>query len=227
MASWIEQHREPLFLCLQLSASWIIHTVLLWCLIKVQRLNCRAAGLLISSAVGTVVAQLPIVGVYLSPLVMLGCLWKATGADLVPDVVFTVVISRAVMFCVNLWVLGALMGGLETRFSAQSATTSATTTNAATAAVQTAKLDGHKSVNPPSASSLRRDLGLSVRGIMFRSTQPLAMLTWARGNFQMVPGETFALETRNGHIQIRCDHIRNNAVLLTVGEDEHITLSLR
>ena len=100
-------------------AKWLIYTVLLWGMIKVQKLNYNVLGLLGSSLAYTLVAFIPYAGTYLAYAVLVFCLWKCTGAEIAPDVVFTVGIASALMFCVNLFVIGSLMGNLRPDLSAK------------------------------------------------------------------------------------------------------------
>src|SRR5688572_6679136 len=86
---------------------WFIYTALLWIMIKIQKLNYNFFGLMAVSAGAIAVSYIPWAGPYLAYPVLVFGLWKVTGADIVPDVVFTVAITRALMFCVNLFLLGA------------------------------------------------------------------------------------------------------------------------
>jgi hypothetical protein len=92
---------------------WVIYTALLWGMIKIQKLNYNLPGLLGSSLLATLIGLIPIVGPYLGWGVLVICLWKCTGADIAPDVLFTVGIAGALMFCFNLFLFGSLMGELR------------------------------------------------------------------------------------------------------------------
>ena len=98
---------------LVLGLKWLVYTGLLWGMLRVQKLNYNLLGLFGSSLLATLVALIPVAGSYLSYAVLIICLWKCTGADIAPDITFTVGISGALMFCVNLFVIGALMGRLR------------------------------------------------------------------------------------------------------------------
>lgn len=92
---------------------WLVYTGLLWVMIKIQKLNYNVPGLFASSLLATLVGFLPFVGAYVSWAVLVICLWKCTGADIFPDVAFTVAIAGALMFCLHLWAFGALTPGPE------------------------------------------------------------------------------------------------------------------
>lgn len=91
---------------------WLIYTGLLWGMIKIQKFDYNVLGLFASSLVATALGYIPFVGHYIGWVVLVLCLWKCTGAPIAPDVFFTVGIAGALMFCVNLFVIGALMGDL-------------------------------------------------------------------------------------------------------------------
>jgi hypothetical protein len=94
-------------------AHWLVYTALLWMMIKLQKMNYNLLGLLGSSLLASACDYIPIVGCYLGWAVLVICLWKCTGADIAPDVLFTVGVAGALMFCVNLFVIGWLMGNLS------------------------------------------------------------------------------------------------------------------
>jgi hypothetical protein len=88
---------------------WLIYTGLLWLMIKIQKLDCNLLGLFGSSLAATVLGYVPFVGFYIGWVVLVICLWKCTGADIAPDVLFTVGVAGALMFCVKLFAIGGLM----------------------------------------------------------------------------------------------------------------------
>ena len=90
----------------------------LWIMIKIQQLNYKFLGLLGAAVLATAVdmALEHFIGVYFSaPIVvtvLAVCIAKLTKAEQV-DVAFTVMVGYAVQFCLNLFVLGALLGDLR------------------------------------------------------------------------------------------------------------------
>lgn len=89
---------------------------LLWGMIKIQKLDqhttYRFLWLLGAAALATGLDMIPYAGHYLAVAALLLCIKKTTGAPYV-DVLFTVAISYALMFGVNLFILGSLMGDLR------------------------------------------------------------------------------------------------------------------
>ncbi|HMJ89146.1 MAG TPA: hypothetical protein VK530_04985 [Candidatus Acidoferrum sp.] len=94
------------------AAKWAVYTALLWVMIRIQKMQYNWLGLLGSTALATGLGYIPVVGPYVAWIVLVLCLWKVTRADIAPDVLFTVTIAGALMFCVNLFVVGWLMGNL-------------------------------------------------------------------------------------------------------------------
>lgn len=79
----------------------------LWALLRAQDLNYTIPGLLGSSALASLCDMIPLMGHPLAAAVLLFCVLKLTGAHLV-DVRFTVTISYAIMFLVQMLVLSAM-----------------------------------------------------------------------------------------------------------------------
>src|SRR6185503_6092057 len=87
-------------------AHWLVYTALLWMMIKLQNMNYNLLGLLGSSLLASALDYIPVVGCYVGWAALVICLWKCTGADIAPDVLFTVGVAGALMFCVNLFAIG-------------------------------------------------------------------------------------------------------------------------
>ena len=104
---------QILVLALEFSIRTVFLVVALWAMIKFQGLEWNFLGLLGSAALGSSLDMIPFVGHYLAVPALWLCLKKATNGDLFPDIAFTVAIGYALVFCMNLFVLGALMGDLR------------------------------------------------------------------------------------------------------------------
>jgi len=102
---------------LVLAIEFLIHgailLLLLWLMIKFQDLNYNFLGLLGSAALGSGLDMIPYFGHMLAVPVLYFCIWKVTQSTLFPDAAFTVAIAYALMFAVNVFLLGALMGDLR------------------------------------------------------------------------------------------------------------------
>jgi hypothetical protein len=81
-------------------------------MIKIQKLQYSFVGVLICAAIGSGLELIPYAGHYIAVAFLYGSIAKVTGADMYPDAVFTVAVSYALMFCMNLFVIGMLIGNL-------------------------------------------------------------------------------------------------------------------
>ena len=90
-------------LIIEYAARTVVLTLLLWLMVKLQKLNYFFLGLLGSAAVACALDTIPYVGHYLAVPVLYLCIWKITQASLMPDAVFTVVVSYALMFAVKVF----------------------------------------------------------------------------------------------------------------------------
>lgn len=91
------------------AARTFLLTLLLWIMVKLQKLNYFFLGLLGSAALASALDLIPYFGHYLAVPVLYLCIWKVTQASLVPDAMFTVAVSYALMFAVNVMLLTALL----------------------------------------------------------------------------------------------------------------------
>src|SRR5437867_11328489 len=104
-------------LLVRLSLTFAIQTVFLFIallvMIKIQKLEWNFLDLLVAAVVGSGLDMIPFVGHYLAVIALWFCIKKTTNGDLFPDVAFTVGIGYALVFCMNLFVIGSLMGELR------------------------------------------------------------------------------------------------------------------
>lgn len=205
---------------------WLVYTGLLWGMIRVQKLNYNVAGLFASSLVATLVANIPFVGGYLAYAVILLCLWKCTGADIVPDVIFTVCIAGALMFCFNLFAVGALMGKLrpdladdmqrEQLWDGMLADSDATEDQDSTQAVSN-KID----------DSSKKPHGLVLKGVSVNTPRQSALIFDGARSQTVFGNEPFAADFRNGRMKFVCEHITRHGVVLATAGGERILLHLK
>jgi hypothetical protein len=85
----------------------------LWVMLKVQKLHWNIPGLLGSAALSSGLDFIPYVGHYISAAVLLLCIAKLSRPDSYTDVLFTVVIAYALMFCMNLFLVGTMMDEMK------------------------------------------------------------------------------------------------------------------
>jgi hypothetical protein len=167
---------------------WLVYSALLWAMIKVQKLQYHGWGLLGASLLATLVNLIPVVGCYLSWAVLVLCLWKITRSDIVPDVVFTVGVAGAIMFCLNLWAFGALIGEIRPDL--------APTAEESPAALEAANEEEEETVSktsPPAVASLESQHRLMSpaktvkESVMAAATNTIALV---RARASAAPAET-------------------------------------
>jgi hypothetical protein len=90
----------------------VILMIALTIMIKFQSLQFNFLGILIAAAAASGLEMIPYVGHYLAVIVLYAVIAKVTGASLYPDTAYTVAVAYALMFAMNLFVLGSLMGNL-------------------------------------------------------------------------------------------------------------------
>jgi len=225
-------------------AQWIIYTALLWGMIKVQRLNYNFLGLLGSSLLATALGYIPVVGTYVGWAALVICLWKCTKADIAPDVLFTVAVAGALMFCVNLFAIGWLMGNLHTLSPLLASAHGAEQDEpemegeldrAETGDAKPALLAGtpwtnktNASARPAAVSAVSRELKgqLTVKGISLGAAQKSVMIGHGKEIHDVRPGEGFTIQSEKGLVTLVCQEITISGVTLTAN-GAPFTLTLR
>ena len=104
---------EIIILAIDYAARTVVLTLLLCLMVKLQKLDFYFLGLAGSAAVACVLDTIPFAGHYLAVPVLYLCIWKVTGASLMPDAVFTVAVSYALMFLTKVLLFTALVGNLH------------------------------------------------------------------------------------------------------------------
>jgi hypothetical protein len=220
------------------AVKWLVYTGLLWGMIKIQKLNYNVLGLFGSSLAATLVAFIPYAGPYLSYVVLVLCLWKCTGADIAPDVIFTVGIAGALMFCFNLFVIGSLMGDLRPDFAhardgaeptgwadadmedeeddSELAEKVAAATNAASAAAAPTKAAPAKTGGP-----------LALKGVTYAARRPLVMIADGSRVHTVTTGETFSVTWPQGRVKWRCERVTKTSVVVQSEQGEQIELHIQ
>jgi hypothetical protein len=85
----------------------------LWIMIKIQKFDYNVLGLIGSAILASGLDMIPYIGHYVSAAVLLLCIRNVIVADSYTDALFTVAIGYALMFCLNLFLIGALLGDLK------------------------------------------------------------------------------------------------------------------
>jgi hypothetical protein len=212
---------------------WLIYTALLWGMIKVQRLNYNLLGLLGSSLLATALGYIPVVGTYIGWAALVICLWKCTGADIAPDVLFTVGVAGALMFCVNLFAIAWLMGNLHLVSPALAEAYGDNEDEIGMALEFEDEMDGPEPVRvtvipsvPTNAAAAPRPtktisaarppaVQLTIKGVSLGASQKSALIGDGKQIRDVRPGEMFMVDSEKGRVTIVCEEITARAVKLT------------
>lgn len=229
-----------LFLATSFLAQSVILFVLLWIMIKIQKLD-QYDGFHVLKILGTaaLVTGLDMIldntigrwlGAYfgsyvtvpISGTVLLICLKKATQADFV-DIIFTATISYALMFGVNLFLLGSLLGDL--RPSAREADEFETTNQQqvmagedqapATTNRPAAKVPA--AAQPPSAPPATGAAKyISIKGVTRNGDKSMVSLQVDSRSYSIFLGEAATVQTPDGPVSVRFSKLSGNSTTLEI-----------
>ena len=238
---------EILSYIIEFAAQTAMLVLALWIMIKIQKLDYSFIGLLGTAALGSGLDMIPYAGHYLAVPALYFCTWKMTRSDLFPDAVFTVVVAYALMFCMNLFLLGALMGDLRpspgsddestletdmvlTDEDVDSATNQTDVVVAETnGAIQNITNAAASSKKRPATSKKEKaevDYAnvFSVKGITISSSLTTVAIFTGIKTYTIAVGETISMQTSKGNVEVHCEKADGDSVVLTVA-GEKIELS--
>ena len=129
-------------------------TLILWIMVKLQKLDYFFPGLLGSAALAAGLDTIPCFGHYIAVPVLYLCVWKVTHASLMPDAVFTVAVSYALMFAVKILLLTELMGDLRPALAVEE--------RIATNELQTAVFDAKPGPRPAAGATAKNSAANAV-----------------------------------------------------------------
>jgi hypothetical protein len=200
----------------------------LWIMIQLQKLNYNFLGLLGAAALASALKLIPLpfhIADIISCAVLLLCISKVTGAEYI-DVKFTVVVGYALMFAVNMFLLGAFLGDL--RPSAREARNhrikeemehkddTAEPSNAAAGTNTTAT-----GVKAPAGKSPEPALPhLSVKSLIRNGARSCVTLQSEKDSRTIFLGDSELVQTTNGPFNVHFDGLTDEFVLLSVGEQQ-------
>ncbi len=196
------------------AANTVVLTALLWIMVKLQKLNYVFLGLLGSAALACALDTLPYFGHYLAVAVLYLCIWKVTQASLMPDAVFTVAVSYALMFAVKVCLLTMLIGDLRPAAvtgdladegdetpAAETATNALShVADAATAASQMKPGSAQKK-NSKSADEILKDI--TVKGATENGAKSMLIISTEKKIYTLTTSEQTAVQTASGSCRMR------------------------
>ncbi len=221
---------------------WGIETAFLllalWFMARIQKLQYTIVGLLVSSAIACAFDLIPFVGHYIAIAALWVSLTKVTREDFT-GVAFTAGISYALVFGMNLFLLGALMGDLRPSVRARSFASTPEPTAVATeseagdgpalgseedqaptaaAAVAPANAPAPASAAPDTKPAA--DTGLVkafvLKGVTLNGKNSMALLAVGGKTYTLFLGQSASVETAAGRKIIRLQTVDKNAVVLDV-----------
>ena len=226
---------------------WAVETAFLllalWFMVKVQKLQFNIPGLLLSAALASAFDLIPYVGHYIAVPVLWATLTKVTREDFT-GVAFTAAVSYALVFGMNLFLLGGLMGDLRPSVRARSlpdayAQKALTTDNEeevddspATSsedseatntpvAVQPGNATAKPSPSAPAqAANPASDPGPAtafvLKGVTQNGKNSMALINTGTKTYTLFLNETISVETSAGTKRVRLDKVDKSSILLDV-----------
>jgi len=246
----------------EVAVQTVFLTIGLWIMIKILKLDYTFLGLLGSAAfvsalnkiLGAVIghfAGTELASYISTPIVvavLLLCIAKVTHGEPV-DVLFTVAVGYALWFCMNLWLIGTLMGDLSpsTRFAKeevveaereaeyqaamtnqpvpQTQATNKAMGKTAPAGKSPGKNDSTNSAKLTPAELAKETIkSFSLKGII-SAGEPSAMIYSGVKTYTVFRGDSVSMETANGNVTVRCEKLDKDRVVLSIA-GEQVTLFL-
>ena len=200
-------------LIIDYAARTALLTLLLCAMVKIQKLNFFFPGLLASAIIACALDTIPYFGHYLAVPVLYLCIWKVTGASLMPDAVFTVVVSYALMFAVNVLLFTALIGDLRpaVKTSEISKTNHAATVVKPATPIITPPPATNQIVTNASASPAKTNLKsaddflkeVTVKGVTENGDKSMLVIRANKKIYTLMMGEQTLVQTTSGPCHIR------------------------
>lgn len=202
-------------------------TLLLWIMVKLQKLDYFILGLLGSAALACALDMIPLCGHYLAVPVLYLCIWKVTRASLMPDAVFTVVVAYALMFAVRVFLLMALLPPIQppdaktNLFVPQPARLAEIPMVVVAAAAPT-------NPTPPPAPKKTADDWLKeveLKGVTANGDQSMLLLRAGTKLYELGMKDEVVVQTPSGTCRMRLKHVSPNwAVIEVNGEAAYFRL---
>ena len=229
-------------LLIEFAVQTVIFVALLWVMIKIQKLD-QHSGFSFLGVLGTAAlvtgldmaldrtvgrflgAELAsYITVPISSTVLFLCLKKVTGAPFV-DIIFTAAISYALMFAVNLFILGSLMGDLRPTASNPDESETDTQRQETAAEPQPASR-----VNPPTPTAPTNSVkpspakpvekaaaAISIKGVTRNAAKSTVMIQTGTKSYTLFLGESLTVQTADGPVPVRFSDLGENWVTLEIG----------
>ena len=236
---------ETLVLFIEFAVQTVFLLAALWIMIKVQKLDYNFPGLLgtaaivsgLDRALDTVLGHFW--GIYLANyistpvilVVLIICVSKVTHADRV-DVMFTIMVGCALMFGMNLWLFGALLGDLrpsagnagefdtvtqrpETNEVHQTAIRTNQPIQSAHQPAPTASTNSAVQKGPAKPVAAATNL-FSIKGVARNGSKSAVTIQTGKRTYTISLGESALTQTSNGLVSVRFKELDDGWVVLTI-----------
>jgi len=223
---------EILAYSIQFLVSTAFLLLALWLMVKIQKFQYNFLGLLGAAALARGLDMIPYVGHFLALPALYLCLIKVTREDMT-GVVFTAGISYALVFVMNLFVLGALMGDLRPSFlqarEAQSTVPEATEENDTDAERNKSSALDQTANAPQSVSADKAQValqpnpgaaGLTLKGVIKSSKNPMAMISSGGKTYTIAVGESFPLESPGMKTKVTLEAVEDSSVVVSIAGEK-------
>jgi len=203
----------------------------LWLMVKIQKFQYNFLGLLGSAALAGGLDMIPYVGHYLALPTLYLCLMKVTREDMT-GVIFTAGISYALVFVMNLFLLGSLMGDLRPSFlqareaepKAQEATEETETDVETNQSVAPRQAANAASVAPDKAQAAPQPslapAGLTLRGVIKSSKNPMAMISSGGKTYTIAIGESIPLQGADKNAKATLETVEDSSVIVSIAGEK-------
>jgi hypothetical protein len=186
---------------------------LLWIMIKLQKLDYHFLGLLGSAALASALDMIPHFGHILAVPVLYFCIWKVTQSCIFPDAAFTVVIPYALMFCINLFMTGTLMG--ELRPSDKGAVRDEIAAQEPGAGTQpAAAYDSVTVTNITEVKAIAQKF--SIKGVTRNADNSSLMLQSGQKTYMIFLGQAVSVQTDDGPVSVQFVGLAEGLVILNI-----------
>ena len=226
-------------------------TAALWALLKIQKLQYHLPGVIGAAALASGLDMIPWVGHALAFAALLLTMVVVTHED-VTGIIFTIAISYALTFGMNLWLMGSLMGDL--RISAREPETSlladeqddedddAATAEAAPGTEKTALAQKAATAEKPALTGTnalaakaeatetptpkrpsQAGQGLKLKGVVNGGKSYSAIVAFQSQTYTLVPGDSMRMDTAAGRKDVRLVEVKEDTVTLDI-EGERVVV---
>jgi hypothetical protein len=210
-------HAGILILAIEFLIHGSILLALLWIMIKLQKLDYHFLGLLGSAALACGLDMIPHFGHMLAVPVLYFCIWKVTRSCIFPDAAFTVVISYALMFCVNLFIMSLLMGDLrpsEKENVTQEPAAESPPATVTQTPVPDAPTNSVSTADAKEAEAIAQQF--SVKGITRNANKSSLTLQSGKKTYTIFLGQLISVQTDDGPVSVRFTDLGADSVTLNI-----------